>query len=109
LLSEQHQSNESLHCSFYSEDRSPIYRGHPPDAAGRYADDSERGGSVYRDDGVEGGGGLVADALVGALGRRAGCGGTLTFDRKAGRIEGFLWCDERFALRTNAHSCDETA
>ena len=34
--------------------------------------------------------GSFADALVGALGAWAGCGGTLTFDRKAGRIEGFV-------------------
>ena len=30
-----------------------------------------------------------ADALVGALGKWAGCGSTLTFDRKAGRVDGF--------------------
>ena len=30
-----------------------------------------------------------ADALVGALGAWAGCGSTLTFDRKAARLEGF--------------------
>jgi predicted nucleic-acid-binding protein len=34
--------------------------------------------------------GSFADALVGALGRRAGCGSTLTFDKKAGRLEGFV-------------------
>jgi predicted nucleic-acid-binding protein len=33
--------------------------------------------------------GSFADALVGALGAWAGCSSTLTFDRKAGRVEGF--------------------
>jgi predicted nucleic-acid-binding protein len=30
-----------------------------------------------------------ADALIGAVGTWAGCDSTLTFDRKAGRLEGF--------------------
>jgi predicted nucleic-acid-binding protein len=38
---------------------------------------------------LKGGQGSFADALVGALGKWAGCGSTLTFDRKAGRVEGF--------------------
>jgi predicted nucleic-acid-binding protein len=33
--------------------------------------------------------GSFADALVGALGIWAGCSYTLTFDRKAGRLDGF--------------------
>jgi predicted nucleic-acid-binding protein len=33
--------------------------------------------------------GSFADALVGALGAWAGCGSTLTFDRRAARLEGF--------------------
>jgi predicted nucleic-acid-binding protein len=33
--------------------------------------------------------GSFADALIGALGARAGCTSTLTFDRKALRLEGF--------------------
>jgi predicted nucleic-acid-binding protein len=33
--------------------------------------------------------GSFADALVGALGAWAGCGSTLTFDRKAARLQGF--------------------
>jgi predicted nucleic-acid-binding protein len=33
--------------------------------------------------------GSFADALVGALGRLAGCVSTLTFDKKAGRMDGF--------------------
>jgi predicted nucleic-acid-binding protein len=38
---------------------------------------------------LKSGRGSFADALVGALGAWAGCGSTLTFDRKAGRVEGF--------------------
>ena len=38
---------------------------------------------------LKSGRGSFADALVGALGIWAGCGSTLTFDRKAGRVEGF--------------------
>jgi predicted nucleic-acid-binding protein len=38
---------------------------------------------------LKSGRGSFADALVGALGAWAGCGSTLTFDRKAGRIQGF--------------------
>ena len=34
--------------------------------------------------------GSFADALVSALGRWAGCGSTLTFDRKAGWLGGFV-------------------
>jgi len=33
--------------------------------------------------------GSFADALIGALGTKAGCARTLTFDRKASRIAGF--------------------
>ena len=33
--------------------------------------------------------GSFADALVSALGRWAGCTSTLTFDKKAGRMDGF--------------------
>ena len=33
--------------------------------------------------------GLFADALIGALGARAGCSRTLTFDQKAARLPGF--------------------
>jgi predicted nucleic-acid-binding protein len=33
--------------------------------------------------------GSFADALVSALGRWAGCDSTLTFDKKAGRMDGF--------------------
>ncbi len=33
--------------------------------------------------------GSFADALIGALGHRAGCSGTVTFDRKALRLAGF--------------------
>jgi predicted nucleic-acid-binding protein len=33
--------------------------------------------------------GTFADALIGALGARAGCCRTLTFDQKASRISGF--------------------
>ena len=33
--------------------------------------------------------GSFADALIGALGARAGCSSTLTFDRKASRLPGF--------------------
>jgi len=33
--------------------------------------------------------GLFADALIGALGAKAGCSRTLTFDRKALRLSGF--------------------
>jgi predicted nucleic-acid-binding protein len=33
--------------------------------------------------------GSFSDALIGALGARAGCASTLTFDRKAARIPGF--------------------
>jgi predicted nucleic-acid-binding protein len=33
--------------------------------------------------------GAFADALIGALGARAGCSRTLTFDRKASRLPGF--------------------
>ena len=39
---------------------------------------------------LKSGEGSFADALVGALGRWAGCGGTLTFDKKAGRLDGFV-------------------
>lgn len=35
------------------------------------------------------GSGSFADALIAALGARAGCARTLTFDRKALRIPGF--------------------
>ena len=35
------------------------------------------------------GNGSFADALIGALGARAGCARTLTFDRKALRLPGF--------------------
>jgi predicted nucleic-acid-binding protein len=35
------------------------------------------------------GNGSFADALIGALGARAGCTRTLTFDRKALRLPGF--------------------
>jgi predicted nucleic-acid-binding protein len=38
---------------------------------------------------LKSGRGSFADTLVGALGIWAGCGSTLTFDRKAGRVEGF--------------------
>jgi len=38
---------------------------------------------------LKSGQGSFADALVGALGKWAGCGSTLTFDRKAGRVDGF--------------------
>ncbi len=38
---------------------------------------------------LKSGRGSFADALVGALGAWVGCGSTLTFDRKAGRVEGF--------------------
>jgi predicted nucleic-acid-binding protein len=34
--------------------------------------------------------GSFADALIGALNIRAGCSGTLTFDRKALRLPGFV-------------------
>jgi len=33
--------------------------------------------------------GSFADALIGGLGRRAGCTRTLTFDRKASQLPGF--------------------
>ncbi|HVM94494.1 MAG TPA: type II toxin-antitoxin system VapC family toxin [Terriglobales bacterium] len=33
--------------------------------------------------------GSFADALIGELGARAGCSGTLTFDRRAARLRGF--------------------
>jgi predicted nucleic-acid-binding protein len=39
---------------------------------------------------LKSGRGSFADALVAALGRWAGCGSTLTFDKKAGRLEGFV-------------------
>ena len=35
------------------------------------------------------GSGSFADALIGELGRRAGCSGTVTFDREALRLPGF--------------------
>ena len=35
------------------------------------------------------GGGSFADALIGMLNRKAGCSGTLTFDRKASRLPHF--------------------
>jgi predicted nucleic-acid-binding protein len=38
---------------------------------------------------LKSGRGSFADALVGALGAWTGCGSTLTFDRKARRLEGF--------------------
>jgi predicted nucleic-acid-binding protein len=38
---------------------------------------------------LKSGRGFFADALVGALGTWAGCGVTLTFDSKAGRLNGF--------------------
>jgi predicted nucleic-acid-binding protein len=38
---------------------------------------------------LKSGRGSFADALVGALGPWAGCGSTLTFDRKAARLDGF--------------------
>ena len=33
--------------------------------------------------------GSFADALIGALGVKAGCSWTVTFDRRAGRLDGF--------------------
>ena len=39
---------------------------------------------------LKSGQGSFADALVGALGEWAGCGSTLTFDKRAGRLEGFV-------------------
>jgi predicted nucleic-acid-binding protein len=39
---------------------------------------------------LKSGQGSFADALVGALVKWAGCGSTLTFDEKAGRLEGFV-------------------
>ena len=38
---------------------------------------------------LKSGRGSFADALVSALGRWAGCTSTLTFDKKAGRMDGF--------------------
>jgi len=38
---------------------------------------------------VKSGLGTFADALIGALGLWAGCGFTVTFDKKAGRLGGF--------------------
>jgi predicted nucleic-acid-binding protein len=38
---------------------------------------------------LKAGRGSFADALVSALGTWAGCGSTLTFDSKAGRLDGF--------------------
>jgi predicted nucleic-acid-binding protein len=38
---------------------------------------------------LKGGRGSFADALIGALGARAGCSKTLTFDQKALRLPGF--------------------
>ena len=38
---------------------------------------------------IKSGRGSFADALVSALGRWAGCTSTLTFDKKAGRMDGF--------------------
>lgn len=35
------------------------------------------------------GAGAFSDALIGTLGRRAGCAATLTFDRKASRLQDF--------------------
>jgi predicted nucleic-acid-binding protein len=40
---------------------------------------------------LKSGRGSFADALVGALGKWAGCGSTLTFGKKAGRLEGFVF------------------
>jgi predicted nucleic-acid-binding protein len=34
-------------------------------------------------------GGSFSEALIGALGARAGCSSTVTFDRRAARLEGF--------------------
>ena len=34
--------------------------------------------------------GAFADALIGALGAKAGCSRTVTFDRKAARLPGFV-------------------
>jgi predicted nucleic-acid-binding protein len=39
---------------------------------------------------LKSGTGSFADGLVGALGKWAGCGSTLTFDKKAARLEGFV-------------------
>jgi predicted nucleic-acid-binding protein len=39
---------------------------------------------------LKGNQGSFADALIAALGNRAGCSGTLTFDRKALRLAGFI-------------------
>jgi predicted nucleic-acid-binding protein len=38
---------------------------------------------------VKAGTGSFSDALIGALGTRAGCGATLTFDKKAARLKEF--------------------
>jgi predicted nucleic-acid-binding protein len=38
---------------------------------------------------LKSGAGAFSDALIGALGRRAGCTTTLTFDRKASRLQDF--------------------
>ena len=38
---------------------------------------------------LKGGHGSFADALIGAVGARAGCSHTMTFDRKASRLPGF--------------------
>jgi predicted nucleic-acid-binding protein len=38
---------------------------------------------------VKDGLGSLADALIGALGAKAGCSRTLTFDQKAARLAGF--------------------
>jgi predicted nucleic-acid-binding protein len=40
---------------------------------------------------LKAGRGSFADALIGALGTWAGCSSTLTFDRKAARLAGFVW------------------
>jgi predicted nucleic-acid-binding protein len=39
---------------------------------------------------LKSGTGSFADALVGALGKWAGCDSTLTFDKKAAQLEGFV-------------------
>jgi predicted nucleic-acid-binding protein len=43
-----------------------------------------------------------ADALIGALGRRAGCTTTYTFDRKAARLASFTQLDEEERPDTSA-------
>ena len=38
---------------------------------------------------LKAGTGSFSDALIGALGRQAGCAATLTFDKKAARLKEF--------------------